>query len=358
MASVVVGGHYGDEGKGKIVSYLAVNDNPAVIARAGVGPNAGHTVYRDGKKFGLRMIPCGFVNENSRLCIGAGVLVDVDRFLKEVDETGVGNRIVLDERCAVIEEEHKRLDLSDNSKKIGTTGSGCGPANAARVNRTAKQAREIPELSDFVGDVPSVVNEAVSAKKEVLVEASQGFGLSLYYGNYPYVTSKDTSASSACADVGLGPTNVDDVIVVFKAYMSRVGEDPYINYLSDDDVEKNPLWKKILGRAEDAGVEGENANEKIAFYFGEKGTVTGRPRKIGVFDYKLARYSSMVNGATQIALTCLDRMFPDCAKARSLEKLSGEAKEFVASVEEGIGVKVSLVSTGPDAKDLIDLRKT
>jgi adenylosuccinate synthase len=356
MVSIIVGGHYGDEGKGKVISYLALNDRPGLIARAGVGPNAGHTVYKNGKKFGLRMIPCGFVNESSRLAIGAGVLIDIERFLKEVEETQTKGRIFLDGRCTVIEQSHKNLDKGSGSQKIGTTGSGCGPANAARVNRTAKRALDFPELKDYLADVPQMVNDAVDSGGNVLVEASQGFGLSLYYGNYPYVTSKDTSASTAAADVGLGPTKIDDVIVVFKAYMSRVGADPFVHYLTDDEVGKSKVWSRLLKKAEEAGVTGNNANEKIAFYLGEKGTVTGRPRKIADFDFKLARYSTMVNGATMICVTCLDKLYPESAGVRDYKKLSPEAAAHIQKIETEVGVKVKLISTGPEPEDLIDLR--
>jgi len=356
MVSIVVGGHYGDEGKGKIISYLALNDKPELIARAGVGPNAGHTVYKDGKKYGLRMIPCGFVNEKSKLAVGTGVLVDVERFLSEVSDTQTKGRIFVDKRCGVIEQAHKDLDKGEGSKKIGTTGSGCGPANAARVNRTLRRAMDFPELKDYLADVPQMVNEAVDSGGNVLVEASQGFGLSLYYGNYPYVTSKDTSASSAAADVGLGPTKIDDVIAVFKAYMSRVGEDPFVHYLTDAEVGKNKVWSRLLKAAEDSGVQGETANQKIAFYLGEKGTVTGRPRKLADFDYKLARYSAMVNSATTICVTCLDKLYPESSGVRNLKELGSEAAGHIRKIEKEVGVKVKLISTGPNPEDLIDLR--
>jgi len=355
MVSIVVGGHFGDEGKGKMVSYLAQKDDPAYIGRSGVGPNAGHTVVYDGKRYGLRMITCGFVNPASKLLIGAGVLVDTQRFLEEVEMTGVSDRIYVDMRCTIIEEQHKKEDTGANSKKIGTTGSGCGPANAARVNRVAKQAKKVPELKDYLADVPQLINEAIDEGREVLVEASQGFGLSLYYGNYPYVTSKDTSASTAAADIGIGPTKVDDVYVIYKAYMSRVGEDPFIHYLNDDDVKSSKLWSKVLERAEDEGHEG-SVNEKLARYLGEVGTVTGRPRKVGAFDFELGRYSAKVNGATQICITCLDKLFPECYGVNSPDKLSGEALEHVKNIEDQIGVKATLISTGPDVKDVVDLR--
>ena len=355
MVSIVVGGHYGDEGKGKMVAYLAEKDSPDVIGRAGVGPNAGHTIYVDGKKYGLRMITCGFVNEASELLIGAGVLVDPERLLEEVEMTGCGDRIHVDPRCAVIEEKHRELD-SQTGGRIGTTGSGCGPANADRVNRVARQAKDFPELKDYLTDVPQKVNDVIAGGGEVLVEASQGFGLSLYYGNYPYVTSKDTSASTAAADMGLGPTRVDEVYVIYKAYMSRVGKDPYVKPLSDNEIEASSLWSRILETAKSDGIEGGNDNEVIASYLGEVGTVTGRPRKVAAFDVDLARYSSMVNGATQICLTCIDKLFPESAGATSVDALGDEAMEYIRSLQEGVGVKVSLVSTGPDAGHVIDMR--
>jgi adenylosuccinate synthase len=356
MVSIIVGGHYGDEGKGKIVSYLALKDNPAVIARAGVGPNAGHTVVHEGRKYKLRMITCGFVNKAADLLVGAGVLVDVARFLEEVEDTNTKDRIFVDSRCTVIEEEHKKADRGSSSRKIGTTGSGCGPANAARVNRVARQVKDIPELKEYLADVPQFVNDAIDEGREVLIEASQGFGLSLYYGNYPYVTSKDTSASTAAADVGVGPTKVDDVYVIYKAYMSRVGHDPFVHYLTEEEVDGSEVWSNVLKHAEEAGCTGETVNERIACYLGEVGTVTGRPRKIGLFDFDLARYSARVNGGTKICVTCIDKMFPECAGARSLKDLSRGARAHVERIQDEVGVEVALISTGPSDVDVIDLR--
>lgn len=356
MLTVVVGGHFGDEGKGKIVSYLATHDHPAVIARAGVGPNAGHTVYKNGQKYGLRMIPCGFVEDGAKLVIGAGVLVDPERFLEEVEMTSTAGRMFLDYRCSVIEQKHKDIDGQGSGKKIGTTGSGCGPANAERANRTATQVREVEELKDYLVDVPAIVNDALDDGKDVLLEASQGFGLSLYYGNYPYVTSKDTSASSACADVGVGPTRVDDVLVVFKCYMSRVGADPFIHYLTNEEIEGDPVWEAVLERARREGHDGENDNEIIAKHLKEVGTVTGRPRKIGKFDYDLAKYSARVNGATTLAVTCLDKLFPETQAKRNYADLSDAAKTYLKGIEDHIERKITLISTGPEPDDLIDLR--
>ncbi|MBI5681248.1 MAG: adenylosuccinate synthetase [Methanobacterium sp.] len=333
--SILVGGGWGDEGKGKCITYLCYNDKPDIIARAGVGPNAGHSVEFKGDKYGLRLTPSGFFHKDARLLIGAGVLVDPEVFMHELDylnKYNVRGRTFADYRCAIIEEKHKAQDKASDhlSKKIGSTGTGCGPANADRVNRSIKRAEDILEMKDFLTDVPREVNEALDDERDVFIEGSQGFGLSLYYGTYPFVTSKDTTASTAAADVGVGPTRIDDVIVVFKSYITRVGEGPFGTEISQEEAEK-------------LGLE-------------EYGTVTGRRRRVGTFDMDLARESCMINGATQIALTCVDKIFPQCERVKDYSKLSGEVKKFVAEIEGETGVPVTIISTGPDLEDTIDLR--
>lgn len=358
MVSIVVGGHFGDEGKGKLVSYLATEDDYDAVARAGVGPNAGHTVHYKGQKYGLRMIPCGFVNEDSDLYVGAGVLVDADRFLKEIVETEISGRIKLDKRCGIIEEKHIEEDTNNEhlSQEVGTTGSGCGPANAGRANRTIKLAQEIPELEEYLADVPLELNNRLDEGQDILLETSQGFGLSLFYGTYPYVTSKDTSASMAAVDVGIGPKRVSEVIVVYKAYTTRVGEGPMNSKITEDNINDFPLWQEILQRAHEEGFEGEDINDTLGQYFGEKGTVTNRKRRVGAFDFKMGRYSAMVNGATQICVSCIDKLFPECEGATSEDDLSDRAMDYISEIEEGIGVEAKLISTGPGVHDMVDLR--
>ncbi|WP_457590612.1 adenylosuccinate synthetase [Geoglobus sp.] len=331
-ATVVVGGFWGDEGKGKIIAHIAYSDKPKIIARGGVGPNAGHTVEFNGKKYGVRMLPSGFVYRDAKLLIGAGVLVNPQVFLDEVKTLGVEDRARVDFRCAIIEQKHINADRTSEhlSGKIGSTGSGCGPANADRVMRTAKLARDVPELQPFLTDVPLEVNEAIDSGEFVLIEGTQGFALSLYYGTYPYVTSKDTSASQMAADVGVGPTKVEEVVVVFKTFPTRVGAGPFPTEMSQEEAEK-------LGIV-------------------EYGTVTGRRRRVGWWDGELARYSAMVNGATQIAITGIDRLDRECFGVTEWEKLTPKAKEFVERVEDDTGVPVTLISTGPSLEQIIDLR--
>ncbi|HEX55304.1 MAG: adenylosuccinate synthetase [Candidatus Altiarchaeales archaeon] len=359
MVTIVVGGHFGDEGKGKIISYLALKDNPDIVARAGVGPNAGHTVYKDGKEYGLRMIPCGFVNERSMLFIGAGVLIDPERFLSEVEITKTRGRIFIDKRCGVIEEKHKVMDSNDSflHNNVGTTGSGCGPANAERAYRRIKLAQEIEELEEFLIDAPLELNNAINNGKKILIESSQGFGLSLFYGTYPYVTSKDTSAGMAAVDVGIGPTKVRDVIVIYKSYTTRVGGGPLKTLITEENIEEYPLWKSILKEAEKKGIKEKTINDTLAKYLNEKGTVTRRQRRIGDFDISLARYSAMVNSATQIGISCLDKLFPECHDVREWDDLSERGKRYVERIENEIGVPITLISTGPEPYAMIDLRE-
>ena len=143
-ASIVVGGFFGDEGKGKIISYLAQKDNPSIVVRGGAGPNAGHTIKDGEKTYKVRMLPSGFLNKNSKVMIGPGVVVNPDVFLKEINDFGTDGRSFLDNNCGIIEKHHLEADSQGRLKeKIGSTGSGTGPANAERAMRTLKLAKEI-----------------------------------------------------------------------------------------------------------------------------------------------------------------------------------------------------------------------
>ena len=331
-STIVVGGFFGDEGKGKIIAYLARHDKPEVVARGGVGPNAGHTVEVAGKRYALRMVPSGFVHESARLLIGAGVLVDPRVLMQEVTSFGLKGRVGVDWRCGIIEAKHIEQDRGDAElkDKIGTTGTGCGPANADRALRKAKQAKDNQELKEFLCDVPLEINETLDRGGRVLVEGTQGFGISLLYGTYPFVTSKDTTASQMAADVGIGPTRVDDVVVVFKTFPTRVGEGPFTTQMED--------------------------KEAAELHIEEYGTVTGRKRRIGTWDAKMAAYSAMINGATMVALSGVDKLDPSCRGAKEYSELSKEVKNFIAKVEHDTRVPVKLISTGPEVSEMVDLR--
>ena len=331
VCTVVVDGFFGDGGKGKIVSYLVVADDTAVCARGGVGPNAGHTVVNDGVTYKLRMVPCGFVNPNTRLLIGPGVVVNPEVVLKEVEELGIHGRFGVDPQCAIIEPKHIEADKRGHLKeKIGTTGTGTGPCNADRALRVAKMANEIPEFEEFISDVPAELNDALDSGANVLLEGTQGTYISLYHGTYPYVTSNDVCASAICSDVGVGPTRVDEVVLVFKAYVTRVGAGYLAGEISLEEAKRRG-WD-------------------------EYGTVTGRQRRAAPFNFDLAKRAAMLNGATQLAVTKLDILYPDCKGANKFSALNPEAVAFIEKIEEEIGLPVTLIGTGPGVKEIIDRR--
>jgi adenylosuccinate synthase len=329
--TVVVDGFFGDGGKGKIVSYLVVADDVAVCARGGVGPNAGHTVVKDGVTYKLRMVPCGFVNPDTRLLIGPGVVVNPEVVLKEVEELGIHGRFGIDPQCAIIEPKHIEADKRGYLKeKIGTTGTGTGPCNADRALRVAKMAKEIPEFEPFISDVPAELNDALDSGANVILEGTQGTYISLYHGTYPYVTSNDVCASAICSDVGVGPTRVDEVVLVLKAYVTRVGAGYLAGEISADEAKRRG-WD-------------------------EYGTVTGRQRRAAPFNFDLAKRAAMINGATQLAVTKMDVLYPDCKGTDKFSDLNSEAVAFIEKIEEEIGLPVTLIGTGPGVKEIIDRR--
>jgi adenylosuccinate synthase len=328
---VVAGAFWGDEGKGKIISYLALKDKIDLCVRTG-SVNAAHTVIYKDKKYALHMVPSTFVYDKSRLLIGAGANVHVPQLLKEIEETGVKNRIGIDPQCSIIEEKHSAIDKSSiHLKGLGTTGWGVGPTQEERVRRTGKLAKDVPELAPFLTDVALETNTAIDAGKNVILEGTQGFLLSLFFGTYPYVTSRDTSASAICAEAGVGPTKVDQVLLVYKSFITRVGTGPLPDELSKEEAIKRGWFETAAG--------------------------TGRDRRSAPFNFELARRAAMINSATEAAVTKLDILFPSCKNAKSFEQLPDVAREFLNKIEASTGKPVTIIGTGPSVFDVIDRRK-
>jgi adenylosuccinate synthase len=329
--TVIAGSFWGDEGKGKIISYLALKDKLDYCVRTG-SVNAAHTVWYQGNRYALHMVPAAFVYEKCRLLIGAGSNVHVAKFFEEVEATQVKNRISVDRQASIIEEKHSTQDkTSAHLKGLGTTGWGVGPAIEERVRRTAKLAQDVPELKSYLTDVATEVNDAIDANKEVLLEGTQGVMLSLFHGTYPYVTGRDTSASAICSEAGVGPTKIDDVIIVFKSFITRVGTGPLPGELPREEAVKRGWFETAAG--------------------------TGRDRRSAPFNSELAKKAVMLNGATKAALTKLDILYPECKGLRTYDALSGEAKQFVTEIEKQTGIPVALIGTGPEALDIIDRRR-
>jgi adenylosuccinate synthase len=330
---VVVGGFFGDEGKGKIIAYLVSKDEISLAARGGVGPNAGHTFSINGQTFKVRMLPSAAFNVNTTLAVGAGVLINPTVLLNEISTFNAHNRTFIDFQCGIITDEHIKKDSSDDflRDKVGTTGTGTGPANSDRALRKLSIARECDQVKDYLTDVSTLIHSNLEKQNNVLLEGTQGTYLSLYHGGYPYVTSKDVTASSICADIGIGPKNVDEVLVVFKSYVTRVGGGPLQNEL-DKEESKRRGWI-------------------------EYGSVTGRERRSSPFNIDLAKKAIRLNGGTSFALTKMDVLYPKSAGITDYSKLPSSTQKFVEEIESELGLNAVLIGTGAEINAIIDRRK-
>jgi adenylosuccinate synthase len=323
---VLVGGQWGDEGKGKIVDLLSPQFD--VVARFAGGPNAGHTVRRGEKKFALHHVPSGILHDKPVCVIGNGTVVDMATLSKEIEileaeGIKVRSRLRISNRAHVIlpfhVEQDRQQEESRGEKKLGTTLRGVGPAYRSKVARTgvrlvdlldetnldAALATAVPaddlaanrqsvvtalaSIKDMISDTTRYLARRLDEGASILFEGAQGALLDLDHGTYPYVTSSSSTAGGACVGTGVGPTRIDGVMGVFKAYQTRVGAGAF--------------------PTEDTGASGERIRELGHEY----GTTTGRPRRCGWFDAVLARYAVQVNGMDSAALTLLDVLdeFPE-----------------------------------------------
>ena len=330
-ATIVMGGQWGDEGKGKLTDALAGHAH--LVVRANGGSNAGHTIKTDAGTFKLHLVPSGVLNPDCDCVIGAGVVIEPQTLLKEIDglrSRGVEvNNLHISERAHVVLPYHPKLDQLDEAARgsggIGTTLRGNGPAYADKVSRRGIRVGDLLDQAGLREKVRAEVNvknailtkvydeapldaddiwrnlaaagerlapnieaaevrvqDALDDGKRVVVECAQGAMLDIDYGSYPYVTSSSPTAAGACQGAGVAPTQVDRVVAVYKAYSTRVGGGPMPAELLDD--------------------TGNLIRERGREY----GTTTGRPRRTGWFDAVAARSVARLNGVTEVALTLLD----------------------------------------------------
>jgi adenylosuccinate synthase len=332
MLDLLLGGFYGDEGKGKIASYLAIKDMPDIAVRTG-SINAGHTIMYNGKRYGLRSLPSACLNGTSTLAMAPGALIRRDVLFRELEETGSSTRLIIDPHTGVITDQDVEEERNSDHLKgtVGSTLQGVGSAESKRILRTLKLAKDYEELAKYMADVPDRVISALEDGKRVHVEATQGHFLSLYHGEYPFVTSRNTTASGVLSEVGIGPRYADNIIMIFKAFITRVGGGP---------------------------LEGEITHEEAkALGADEYGTVTGRARRVSHFNPEVAKEVVRINSANQMAITKLDVKFKGAYKIRDYSKLPGEAKEWIEKVENEVGVPATLLGTGEDTMDVIDRRE-
>ncbi len=335
---IVVGGQGGDEGKGKVSAYLACKRDYDYSIRVG-GPNAGHTVFFNDRIYTLKTMPSGFVNKRTKLVLGAGTYIITDWLEKEIELTGGGSRLIIDPHAVIIESRHTNAERNDTRMmgKIGSVGTGLGAAVRDRIDRKELRfAKDEPRLKKYVKDVPELLNKALAKGSKMLLEGTQGMKLSLLHGEYPFVTSRDTTASTFMGEAGLGPKYAGDVYAVFKPYVTRVGPGKVAGEMRD----KAKLLKyHTAGR--------------------EVGSVSGRLRRVGRFDMEVARQAVRINSATKLAITHID-LLEGADVSHGIKSFKGEAKKFMGTLAKVCAVypypKVGLISYGPGLFDVLDLK--
>ncbi|MFZ5996904.1 MAG: adenylosuccinate synthase [Nitrospirota bacterium] len=422
---VIVGAQWGDEGKGKIVDVLT--EKADVVARYQGGNNAGHTVVINNEKYILHLIPSGILHKGKKCIIGNGVVIDPAALIAEMDglkEKGIDidSNLLVSKSAHVIMPYHMAIEKEHENKKgnnkIGTTGRGIGPSytdkiarhgirmmdllnpavfkeklsvNLATINFLlenmyhatplnaddiyARYMKYAERLAPCITDTDIVVNEAIEAKRNVLFEGAQGTLLDIDHGTYPFVTSSSTIAGGACTGLGVGPTKINKVVGIVKAYTTRVGSGPFPTELKDD-----------LG-------------EMIRQKGGEFGATTGRARRCGWLDMLILKHAKRINGLTGIALTKLDILdgleavkicvgykyngkiyeeFPkeieileNCKPVykrfkgwsestigiKEFDKLPENARKYIKTIERMLKVKVQIISTGQKRDEIIILKE-
>ncbi len=341
---VIIGGQYGSEGKGQIAAYLA--NEYDILVRVG-GPNAGHSVYDSKSKHIFHQIPSGSrVNKVAKLLVGPGAVINPNKLLCEIQEHEIDKRrLFIDDNAMVINEQDKRNEESLVAK-IGSTGQGVGSATARRITERDKKvilAKDSKELSAYVCSTLKILEKAYKENKRILLEGTQGTGLSLYHGFYPNVTSRDTTVSACLSEAGIAPKRVRRVIMVCIPISIRVQNPP--NGTSGPLQELT--WNDIAERSGyDVGV----------LLKAEKTSTTKKQRRIGEFEWENIHKAAVLNGATDIALTFTDYISKNNVEAMRYEQLTHDTLNFIEEVERVTETPVTLISTGFNEHSVIDRR--
>ena len=413
-ADLIVGIQWGDEGKGKIVDRLAQEYD--MVCRSQGGHNAGHTIWVDGVKYALHLVPSGVLNPEAINVVGNGVVLSPESIIKEmVQFSNLEGRLFISDKAHLNLSYHALIDQAKEKlkgdKAIGTTGKGIGPAYSDKINRTGFRVGELldpvklcssileyfeqnrsifdiykirtpkePELlaelidysdklTPFITDTTQLVWKAIDEGKKILLEGAQGTLLDIDHGTYPFVTSSATVSAGACTGLGINPKDIGKVIGIVKAYCTRVGNGPF--------------------PSEDSTEDGQRLGEQGH----EFGTTTGRARRCGWFDAVATRHACRLNGVDELALMKLDVLdgfdevklcvayeyngetinympsnldevtpvyktfkgWNNSVGVREFNKLPADAQAFVKTIEEISNTKVGIISTSPERDDTIIL---
>ena len=345
LVDVVVGGQYGSEGKGNVCSFLARDYD--VLMRVG-GPNAGHRVKDP--DFDFVHLPSGTLhNPEAKLLIGAGATLSLEVLADEIGTLKIEpERLSIDPQAIVIEDADREWE-AEVLEVIGSTKKGVGVATARKILNRGKEdgfgspvrlARDVPELEPFVRPVHIELEKAFHAGSKIMLEGTQGTDLSIHHGQWPHVTSRETTASGCLADAGIAPLRVRDVIMVVRTYPIRVGGT------------SGPMGVEI----DFPEIARRSGSDEEDLRTTEVGTVSKKPRRVAEFDLGQVRRAATLNGATRIALTFADYISVENRDASSFETLTDRTRQFIERIEEATGVSVDLVATGPHRSQMIDRR--
>lgn len=329
---IVVGAQFGGEGKGKISSILGCDADLSIQAG---GPNSGHIVIRNGKRVVFRCIPTTALSSSGILAIGPAGIIDLDILRDEINVLGIRpERLKIDSRALIIENRHRLSRQPAFNEKL-STGVGIGAVVSEHVVRDSslKRAESIQELSPYLADIPEMIYQYDKINKNILIQGNQGFGLSLYHGDYPYVTNRDTSVAAVCSAVGIAISRITKIVMVVRTFPIRsVSQRELKNEITWDDVTIQANSKKTI-------------QEHTSFL--------EQVRRVGTFDEEQFRRACIINSPTEIAITFIDYLDASDKGVTIFENLSSKSREFIFKIEDISGVPVTLISTGPDDDEII-----
>lgn len=338
--TALVGGAFGSEGKGVVAKWVA--DEYEVSVRTG-GPNAGHTFAHKGKIFKQQSLPCGWTNPRCQLVIGAGAIVNLKQLKKEIEKVAqvdpeIWDRVWIDHRAMILTAKHHEEEGGTKGEfhaRIGSTGEGVGAARIDRIRRNPDVASLVEgnanfkmgpkTLGDMTIDTVARLHDHIEWGHNIMLEGTQGYGLSLVHGPWPYVTSHDTNAATLAADAGIPPHWVTDVIMVVRTFPIRVAG-------NSGPLKGETSWAEISKRL------GKKVEETT--------TVTKKTRRVGVWDDDLMRQAMRVNAPTSLALTFIDYLNPKDEYVTEFSKLSEESRSFVDYIERYWQTPVHFIGTG------------